>query len=108
MRTTKSLTISLPPAQLQEMERTARRENRTMSELMREAFRRYQLQQAQDQLLTDPLRLSRLQALRQTVAELREEAVVSGASKLSMRELNTMVAATRTDRVGRKKHKSTA
>lgn len=90
------------------MEQAAKRENRTMSELMREAFRRYQLQQAQDQLLTDPLRLSRLQALKQTVAELREEAAVSGASKLSMREINTIVAATRTHRVGRKKRTSTA
>jgi uncharacterized protein YigA (DUF484 family) len=67
MRTTKSLTISLPPEQLREMEKTAKKENRTMSELMREAFRRYQTEQAERRLLTDPLRASRLQALKQSV-----------------------------------------
>jgi CopG family transcriptional regulator / antitoxin EndoAI len=42
MRTTKTLSISLPPAQFKEMERLAKKENRTMSELIREALRRYQ------------------------------------------------------------------
>lgn len=42
MRTTKNLTISLPPAMLREMERVAKRENRTLSELIRENFRRSQ------------------------------------------------------------------
>jgi metal-responsive CopG/Arc/MetJ family transcriptional regulator len=41
MRTTKTLSVSLPPNQLKEMERTARKENRTMSELIRELYRRY-------------------------------------------------------------------
>lgn len=44
MRTTKTLSISLPPAQLKEMEKLAKKENRTMSELVRESFRRYQYQ----------------------------------------------------------------
>ncbi len=42
MRTTKNLTISLPPAMLRDMERVAKRENRTLSELVRENFRRSQ------------------------------------------------------------------
>jgi Arc/MetJ-type ribon-helix-helix transcriptional regulator len=42
MRTTKNLTVSLPPAMLREMERVAKRENRTLSELVRENFRRSQ------------------------------------------------------------------
>jgi CopG family transcriptional regulator / antitoxin EndoAI len=45
MRTTKTISISLPPAQLKEMEKLAKKQNRTMSELVREAFRRYQYQQ---------------------------------------------------------------
>ncbi|HWY47669.1 MAG TPA: ribbon-helix-helix protein, CopG family [Bryobacteraceae bacterium] len=42
MRTTKTLSISLPPAQFRDMEKLAKKENRTMSELIREALRRYQ------------------------------------------------------------------
>jgi Arc/MetJ-type ribon-helix-helix transcriptional regulator len=42
MRTTRTLSISLPPAQFKDMEKLAKRENRTMSELIREALRRYQ------------------------------------------------------------------
>ena len=42
MRATKTLSVSLPPAQFKDMERLAKRENRTMSELIREALRRYQ------------------------------------------------------------------
>ncbi len=41
MRTTKTWTISLPPKLGREAERTAREENRTKSELVREALRMY-------------------------------------------------------------------
>lgn len=41
MRTTKTWTISLPPKLLREAERTAKEENRTKSELVREALRLY-------------------------------------------------------------------
>ena len=41
MRTTRTWTISLPPALGKEAERTAREENRTKSELVREALRMY-------------------------------------------------------------------
>jgi predicted transcriptional regulator len=40
-RTTATLTISLPPDMLKELERFRKREHRTRSELMREALRRY-------------------------------------------------------------------
>ncbi len=40
-RTTSTLTISLPPAMLKELERVRREEHRTRSELMREALRSY-------------------------------------------------------------------
>ena len=48
MRTTKNLTISLPPAMLRDMQRTASRENRTLSELVQENFRRSQNQPNMD------------------------------------------------------------
>ena len=41
MRTTKTWTVSLPPNLVREAERTAREENRTKSELVREALRLY-------------------------------------------------------------------
>jgi len=42
MRTTKVVSITLPPSMLEDAQALARQENRTMSELMREALRRYQ------------------------------------------------------------------
>lgn len=41
MRTTKTWTVSLPPGLVREAERTAREEDRTRSELVREALRAY-------------------------------------------------------------------
>jgi metal-responsive CopG/Arc/MetJ family transcriptional regulator len=40
-RTTKTVTISLPPKMVDELDRVRRREHRTRSELLREALRRY-------------------------------------------------------------------
>jgi CopG family transcriptional regulator/antitoxin EndoAI len=42
MRTTRVVSITLPPAMFEDAQALARQENRTMSELMREALRRYQ------------------------------------------------------------------
>ena len=41
MRTTKHISITFPARMAREAERLAKRENRTMSELLREAFRHY-------------------------------------------------------------------
>jgi predicted transcriptional regulator len=41
MRTTDTMTISLPPAMAKQMEKVQKRENRTRSELLREAWRLY-------------------------------------------------------------------
>jgi CopG family transcriptional regulator/antitoxin EndoAI len=50
MRTSKVVSITLPPAMLKEAERLAKRENRTMSELIREALRHYQRSRQLDEL----------------------------------------------------------
>jgi CopG family transcriptional regulator/antitoxin EndoAI len=42
MRTTRIISITLPPPLFEEAQALAKEENRTMSELMREALRRYQ------------------------------------------------------------------
>jgi predicted transcriptional regulator len=44
MRTTKTLSVTLPPEMLSRAEKLAKRENRTMSELVREALRQYERQ----------------------------------------------------------------
>lgn len=41
MRTTDTLTISLPPAMAKQMEKVQKEENRTRSEQLREAWRQY-------------------------------------------------------------------
>ncbi len=41
MRTTNTMTISLPPAMAKQMERVQKEEHRTRSELLREAWRHY-------------------------------------------------------------------
>ncbi|HEY1203633.1 MAG: ribbon-helix-helix protein, CopG family [Bryobacteraceae bacterium] len=42
MRTSRTLSITLPPEMLSRAEQLAERENRTMSELVREALRHYE------------------------------------------------------------------
>jgi len=41
MRTTETMTISLPPAMVRQLEKVRKQEHRTRSELMREALRHY-------------------------------------------------------------------
>lgn len=41
MRTTDTMTISLPPAMAQQMDKVRKQEHRTRSELLREAWRQY-------------------------------------------------------------------
>jgi 2-oxo-4-hydroxy-4-carboxy--5-ureidoimidazoline (OHCU) decarboxylase len=98
MRTTKNVTISVPPQQLREMERTARKENRTMSELMRETFRRYQLDESERRLLADPLRASHLAELKQVLGQLRQESKAKGLDKITEREIDAEVQAVRKQR----------
>ena len=102
MRTTKSLTISLPPAQLRDMERTAKKENRTLSELVRETYRRYQREEEDRQFTVDPIRAQRLLQLKQVVSELRNEASQTGASKLTTREINAEIEVYRQQKQKRK------
>ena len=98
MRTTKNLTISMPPAQLRDMERTAKRENRTLSELVTESFRRYQRAEEDRRLAADPVRQQRLLDLKRAVDELRQETASTGTSKLTIRQINAEIEAYRRDK----------
>ena len=50
MRTTRTLSVTLPPDMLSRAETLAKKENRTMSELVREAFRHYERQRWWDEM----------------------------------------------------------
>ena len=82
MRNTKVYSITMPPELAKQAERLAKKESRTMSELMREAFRRYQLQEA-----TKPATLTEALAL------LRSEARAKGLDKLTKQYIDKAVAA---------------
>jgi Arc/MetJ-type ribon-helix-helix transcriptional regulator len=87
MRTTRTISISLPPAQLRAVERIARKENRTMSELVREALRQYERM-----LLPPPTNLG------EAIRLLREDARKKGADRLTTREIDREIAAVRRSR----------
>jgi len=90
MRTTKTVSISMPPAQLKEAERLAKKENRTMSELFREAFRRYQEQEG--------LRRSQLEKLGALLDASRAAAERNGAAALTPDEIDAEIKAYRRER----------
>jgi len=78
----------MPPTQLKQAKRLAKKENRTMSELIREALRQYQQKQ------TAPVNADLITALR----ALQEDARRVGLDRLSQREINAEVAAVRRTR----------
>ena len=52
MRTTRTLSVTLPPEMLTRAEKLAKKENRTMSELVREALRYYERQRWWEEMNT--------------------------------------------------------
>ncbi|MGA2590630.1 MAG: CopG family transcriptional regulator [Bryobacteraceae bacterium] len=94
MRTSKTLSVSLPPAQLKRAERLARKENRTLSELVREALRHYEQKQQ------SPINHDLIAALR----AIQESARRAGLDKLTEREIDAEVTAYRGERDKKIKH----
>ena len=92
MRTTKSVTISLPPAQLKIAERLAKKQNRTMSELFREGLRRLE---KEDQWRPDPKALAEFG---RAVRAIQADAKRAGLDKMTMEEIDAEVEATRAER----------
>ena len=89
MRTTKSVSISLPPEQFKTAERLAKKQNRTMSELFREGLRRLE---QEEQRHPSPAVLAEF---RDIVRLIREDAKRTGLDKMTMAEINAEVDATR-------------
>lgn len=92
MRTTKVYSITMPPDMAKQAERLAKKENRTMSELMREALRRYQ----QQPVLFDVREYIRqLAPTPPAYQAIRQDAKAKGTDKLTMAQINREVAAVR-------------
>ena len=93
MRTSKTLSVSLPPAQLKKAERLAKRENRTLSELVREALRQYEQKQE------SPVNHDLIAALR----AVQQSAKHAGLDKLTERKIDAEVTVARRERDKRTK-----
>jgi metal-responsive CopG/Arc/MetJ family transcriptional regulator len=91
MRTTKSVTISLPPEQLKTAERLAKRESRTMSELFREALRRYE---QHEEWRPSPAALAQFGQL---VKLIRQDSRNAGMDRINEAEIEAEVEAARKD-----------
>ena len=102
MRTTKIVAITMPPAMAKEAGRLAKKQNRTMSELMREAFRQYQ---QQEKVKPSP---TALQELASAIAALREDSKKKGLDKLTMGEIDAEVSAYRQAQTVGKRHSKSA
>ncbi len=86
MRTTKVYSITMPPDLARKAERLAKKESRTMSELMREALRRYDQAQA-----------SASPAMSEVLTLLRTEARAKGLGRMTKRGIDKVIADTRSE-----------
>jgi Arc/MetJ-type ribon-helix-helix transcriptional regulator len=93
MRTTEPISVTLPPEMLKRARKLAARENRTMSELVREALRRYE-QGAE----APAVRQQALMEFQRAVEAFRVTAHRDGLDKLSMSDLNKEISAARKER----------
>ena len=102
MRTTKVYSITMPPEMAKQAERLAKKENRTMSELMREALRRYQ-----QPLVTLNLReyFRHIAPTPPALRAMQEDARRKGTDKLSMAQIDREVGAVRRQYSGKRKTK---
>jgi Ribbon-helix-helix protein, copG family len=90
MRTTENLTVSLPPAIKREMQRVAKRENRTLSELVRETFRHYQNPSVN---IYDLIR--QIAPTPPEIRAMQEDAKRAGTDKLTMAQIQREIRAVR-------------
>jgi len=89
MRISRTKSISLPPEQLRRVERLAKRENRTISELVREALRHYEQRQQAPAINYDLI--AALRAIQQS-------AKAAGLDKMTEEEIDAEVQAVRRQR----------
>ena len=92
MRTTRVYSITMPPEMAKQAERLARKENRTMTELMSEALRRYKQSSA---ILNLREYIRQIAPTPPALQAIREEARKTGSDKLTMKQIDAEVAAVR-------------
>jgi hypothetical protein len=90
MKATESLTIALPPAVKRDMERAAKRENRTISELISETWQHRRLS---DDDIYDLIH--KIAPTPPAMRALQEEARRNGTDKLTMAQIQREVRAVR-------------
>jgi CopG family transcriptional regulator/antitoxin EndoAI len=76
-RTTKTITLSLPPEMVDKIEELMKEEGRTRSELLREALRRY----AEEQEMRKVYRYGEIKARRRGITEDRIEDIIDARRK---------------------------
>ena len=91
MRTTKTVSISLPPEQFKAGERLAKKQNRTVSGVLREGPRRLQMEKKRG---TNNELLAVLQAV-------QGQARRAGLNRMTMRDIDAEIAAARRARAGK-------
>jgi predicted transcriptional regulator len=95
MRTTKIVSITLPPALYDQARALAKEENRTLSELFREAFRRYERERFWEmskewtQEPADRLGLKTEEDVVELVRQVRREMAEEEAAKSALRPTGT-------------------
>jgi predicted DNA-binding protein len=92
MRASKVYSIIMPSEMAKQAERLAKREHRTVSELLKEAFRRYQQPQL-DLEVREYIR--RIAPAPPALQAIRQEAKSQKTSKLTMLQIDREVAAVR-------------
>ena len=101
MRATKVYSITMPAAMGARAERLAKKENRTMSELVREALRKYEEPKMPfDEFLKQ---LNNALPVPPEIRAIRAEAKRKGLHKMSMKEIDREVAAVRSEAQKRRK-----
>jgi Arc/MetJ-type ribon-helix-helix transcriptional regulator len=104
MRNTKVYSITMPPEMAKKAERLARKENRTMSELVREALRRYERPEV---ILNLCEYVRQIAPTPPALQAMQEDAKRKGTDKLTMAQIDREVAAVRRQQSGKKKTKQT-
>jgi hypothetical protein len=91
MRTTENLTIALPPAIKRDMERAAKRENRTVGELISETWQQHR-RSSDDDIYE---RIRKIAPPHPAMQAIRDEARRNGTDKLTMAQIQREVRAVR-------------
>jgi hypothetical protein len=101
MRTSEVISITMPPAMARAAKRLAKQENRSVSELMREAFRKYQKPKRSLKEIIEHVR--KIAPPTPEMEEMWRESKRNGTHKMSMKEINRIIDESRKERAKRAK-----